>query len=155
MYTVFYLLFNFWPKSRAFPSFSFNNLPLHSLVLFLTYIMLPSYIKWRAFGFNFIRQSNIPKSLSRSIFVVTILWVSSLSYKFSVTYFPFSGWSNGILFLAISKSPEIISGHCFAISSNAPQVLQTFNPYLWQKYHRKIHRLETYYSLHYILWKIW
>ena len=75
-YKAFFLLFAFLAKSRALSSFSFDNLPLHSLVLFLTYIL-------------FMRRSNIPKSLPKSIFVVATFLVASLSCKFSVSYFPF------------------------------------------------------------------
>ena len=72
------LLFTFciFGKIKGFVQFSFDNLPLHSLVLFLTYIL-------------FMRRSNIPKSLPESIFVVATFLVASLSCKFSVSYFPF------------------------------------------------------------------
>ena len=116
-YKAFCLLFDFLAKSRALSNFSFDNLSLHSLVLFLTYIMFPSYARSRAFGFNFIRRSNIPKSLSGSIFVVATLLVSSLSCMSSVPYFPFSVWSKSILSVTTSKPPKIISRHCFVISS--------------------------------------
>ena len=74
-YEAFCVRLDFLANSRALSSSCGVNLFLHSFVLFLMYRMLPSYARSSAFGFSFISQSSMPKSLSDSTLVVATLFV--------------------------------------------------------------------------------